>query len=170
MDEVLKNVTTLNSNSLGRGYRLKYNSYQGCCTAGPTTWYARGGITLRFWGDTGSPYTTMRCDTWMTRQGFKRVYQSGAIDVSGRNNSYPIQKKHGSWSGLEPGDFMIIFGRHEPGSSNPLTAHGAMWTGQDWRSDCVQASAACEYGLRIPNEGGSIQIWRFDDATYEQYH
>ena len=170
MEAVLKGVTTLNSSTLGQGYRLGYNNYHGCCTAGPTTWYARGGISLRFWSDTGSPYNTMRADTWMTKQGFKRVYQSGAVDISGRSNSYPTQNKYGSWSGLEPGDIMIIFARHAPGSKHPLSAHGAMWTGQDWRSDCVQAQAACEYGLRKPSEGGSVQIWRFDDATYEQYH
>ena len=170
MEAVLKNVTTLNSKTLGQGYRLGYNNYHGCCTAGPTTWYARGGISLHFWADTGSPYSTMRCDTWMTKQGFKRVYQSGAVDISGRENSYPVQNRYGSWSGLEPGDVMIVFARHKPGSKHPLSAHGAMWTGQDWRSDCVQAQAACEYGLRKPNEGGSVQIWRFDDATYERYH
>ena len=170
MEAVLKGVTTLDSGTLGKGYRLGYNNYRGCCTAGPSTWYGRGGISLRFWCDTGSPYSTMRADTWMTEQGFKRVYQSGAVDVSGRENSYPIQKRYGSWSGLEPGDIMIIFGRHQPKSAHPLTAHAAMWTGKDWRSDCVQASPACEYGLRKPSEGGSIQIWRFDDATYEKYH
>ena len=65
---------------------------------------------------------------------------------------------------------MIVFGRYGPKGNYGRTCHGAMWTGQDWRSDCVQAQAACEYGLRKPIEGGSVQIWRFDDATYEKYH
>lgn len=173
MEEVLKGVTTLNSSKLGQGYRLPYNVYKHCCTSGPTTWYGRGGISLRFWGDTGSPWekdgkkATVNASAFMPSQGFRRVFQSESIDTTNKDTSYSIQNKTGSWSGLEPGDIMIIFGRYASGGK---TAHGAMWTGKDWRSDCVQRSAACESGLRKPSEGGSVQIWRFDDAVYEQYH
>ena len=167
MDRVLEGVTTLNSKSLGQGYRLGYNNYKGCCTAGPSTWYGRGGITIDWWGDTGSPDTSMRADTWMKKCGFIRVFDGKKINTRNKDESYEEQKRLGYWSGLEPGDIMIIFGRHGDGGA---TAHGAMYTGKDWRSDCVQRSPACEQGLRIPNEGGSVQIWRFSDKVYEQYH
>ena len=66
---------------------------------------------------------------------------------------------------------MVIFGRYSPDRGSRITAHGAMWTGKDWRSDFVQTHAGVEYGLRIPSDGkGSVQIWRFDDATYKKYH
>ncbi len=170
MDKVLEGVTTLNSRNLGTGYKLPYNQYRGACSSGPSTWYGRGGITIDWWADTGSPFTSMRADTWMTKCGFVRVHNSPKYDIKGRDNSYPYQKKHGKWSGLEPGDIMIIFARHAPGSKNPLSCHAAMYTGKDWRSDCVQRDAACEWGLREPSEGGSIQIWRFSDKLYEQQH
>ena len=180
MDKVLEGVTTIRTNSDCKGtkqhgphkmagfdYKIGYNNYHHKCTAGPITWYRRGGISLDFWKDTGSPYTSKRADTWMKEQGFIRPFQGVKMDTRSRDKSYQEQNRVGNWDGLEPGDIMIIFGRHGDGGA---TAHGAMYTGKDWRSDCVQAQAACEAGLREPVEGGSVQIWRFDDATYEKYH
>ena len=184
MDKVLSGVTTFVAQSdCGRNkkhgpysphhkmkgtWKLDYDIYHGKCSSGPTTWYGRGGIDLHFWRDTGSYTTTVKASAYMPQQGFKIVKWSESIDTMDSNKAKKIQDDIGHhWDGIEPGDIMIIYGRHSDGGA---TAHAAMWTGKDWRSDCVQRHAGCEAGLRKPAEYGSVQIWRFDDETYEKYH
>ena len=170
MDKVLNGepggVTTLDSNELGKSYRLKTKGHK-CCTSGPTTWYKRGSngkIILKWWRGGGPHDQNIYCN--FEEFGFRKVIESKPIDST--SNCKDEMNKYGRWSGLEPGDIMVIFGRYPDGKA---TAHGAMWTGKDWRSDFVQRNAAVEYGLRKPSDGGgSIQIWRFDDAMYKKYH
>lgn len=170
MDKVLNGepggVTTLDSQKLGKSYRLKTKGHK-CCTSGPTTWYKRGSngkIILKWWRGGGPHDQNIYCN--FEEFGFRKVIESKPIDSI--SNCKGEMNKYGRWSGLEPGDIMVIFGRYSNGKP---TAHGAMWTGKDWRSDFVQRNAAVEYGLRKPSDGGgSIQIWRFDDAMYRKYH
>lgn len=141
MKLILSNVASLSSSSFGRNARqkghrsvkvcdgkyaneweLQRNEYNGVCTSGPTTWYKRAGISLTWWGDVRGVVTYENSKRFLMSCGMVPIWH-GTIDEL---NSY---------GDLKPGDIATLY-KGESGRQ-----HGMMWTGSDWRSDCIQNNA-----------------------------
>lgn len=174
MKKVLKNVGSIKSSSYGsvatdpkivsdgpcKGeWEIQYNRYYGCCTAGPSTWYGRAynGMASRdnWWKCSGNssniPYTYQKTKKCLENAGFIAVWHGTLQEIDSLTKE---TKNVGSNPiGLRPGDIGTLYTGHE------RHQHGMMWTGEDWRSDCVQAHANCY--PKGSNQGTfAAVIWR----------
>ena len=156
MKKVLSDCSHLNSNKLGR-YTLTSHA-QHCCTSGPQTWYLRAGISLSFWGG-GTPYTKdnkrykggtpVTVDMMLkslARCGMEAIWQGTGKDANRLLNSSKY---------LRPGDVAAMIGYN--------SAHGAMWTGEDWRSDYLQGTKVYPYSAEAGAARGGPKgfvLWR----------
>lgn len=125
-------------------HMLGHENYRSACTAGPSTWYEKGGIDIRYkWWD-GGPSKTKICR--LGEAGFKKVWNGTLAQIDQLGASQ-----------LRPGDIGALFGNHADGSPS---AHGMMWDGKTWASDTVQDHASCYKNRgRLGNQ--SAQIWRY---------
>lgn len=127
---------------------LKPGKYMHKCTYGPTTWYKNAGITLRWWcGDYHKP--TYNCvKKQMHEYGF---YLAMHADFEEARN-WPT-------SLFRPGDVAALL-------PNIATSHGLMWTGHDWRSDCIETNICSAYRRTTHGRAGnySVTIWRRRDC------
>jgi len=156
----------LNSDKLKNNYKLLRESvsgsaaYRGCCTSGPSTWYGRvkrfqgKGKSLLWWNNkdvTDSDHNTTGKN--FKDRGFILVWHGGLKDAEKLSNSL-----------FCPGDiatFHVYNGKKS-------TSHGVMWTGKDWRSDCIQNSLSC-YKTNGKDRDGkySVCIWRHEGLIRE---
>lgn len=133
----------------GYGWKIYKNKYCGCCTSGPTTWYKRIGISLTWWNPKGTA-TSNHVDTskWFRGKGFNLVWHGHLTDA----DLLPT-------SSFCPGDVATF---HVYNANGKATSHGVMWTGKDWRSDCIQDRLSCYHGGKSGDRDGeySVCIWR----------
>lgn len=166
MKKVLSDVAHLSHPKLGSHYKLTKQARHKC-TSGPATWYRRAGIHLTFWNG-AQPYapghanykrgkrsaTVKDMKASLLKSGFQIVWSGTGQDANTKLASLGI---------LRPGDVATML------SSN--SAHAAMWTGQDWRSDFLQDNKPYPYSL--PGRGGNetFILWRHpklqDDTSNE---
>ena len=146
----------MNSQQLGQHYKLKDSrvvgakAYNGCCTSGPTTWYKRVGINLVFWNPKGVKTSNHEAtEENMKKAGLKMAWH-GTLDQATKlpNTSF------------RPGDVATF---HVYKKSGAATSHGVMWTGKDWRSDCIQRALSCYPGGKDRDGNYSVCIWRHPD-------
>ena len=173
MKKVLRNVGSINSSSYGSVARnpkmvgdgpykgeweIQYNKYYGCCTAGPSTWYRRAykGMVSRdnWWNCAGSkanmPYTYQKTKKCLESAGFVAVWHGTLQEIDSLTKT--IKNVGSNPIGLRPGDIATLY------TGSGARQHGMMWTGEDWRSDCVQAHASC---YSSSNQGAfAAVIWR----------
>jgi hypothetical protein len=140
----------------GSEYVLEKDTYCGCCTSGPKTWYKRAGIDLTFWAG-NSPYTYSKSKSALMNSGMVPVYHCNLDTLNGLNGST------GSTYTLNPGDICTIY----QGNNGKGSQHGMMWDGYNWRSDCIQSHANC-YSATGSDQGDySAVIWRSKDIYGE---
>lgn len=162
LKKVLQNTNYINTSTgqykiiskWGYGYKDgQLVKLSGKCTAGPTTFYRNAGISLHFWATGGVSGATGVTDVRdMSGQGFGLVWQGSLAQwdkVSSNDTVMP--------SFLEPGDVCTLHGYHSDGTA---TSHGAMWTGQDWRSDAIDTRLWC-YRRGRPREPFPVNIFRY---------
>lgn len=178
MKAVLKNFSSFTSQQYGEKYREKvrkgkpgytypkridggeYNgewilekgTYVGCCTSGPSTWYKREGSDLSWtwWGTGGVGGSTYQeTSGYLRGAGFRLIWHGHLADTA---NVTPNM--------LAPGDIGTF---HVIDSSGRATSHGVMWTGKDWRSDCIQNRLSCYPGGKDRQGDHSVCIWRHPD-------
>ena len=138
----------------GYGWRIFKNTYCGCCTSGPTTWYKRIGINLTWWNSKSvatSEHVTTR--KWFKGNGFNMVWHGHLSDAE----KLPT-------SSFCPGDVATF---HVYDSRGRATSHGVMWTGKDWRSDCIQRALSCYPGGKDRDGNYSVCIWRMPSLVSE---
>ena len=113
----------------------------GKCTNGPATWYRNAGIPVFFWNSASSA-TVDEMKRNLTKAGFQMIWSGTGQQANTQLASLGI---------LRPGDVATML------SSN--SAHAAMWTGQDWRSDFVQNNP---YPYSSVGRGGNetFILWR----------
>ena len=174
MKNVLKNVGSIKSSMYGsvarnpkqisdgpyKGeWKIQYNKYYGCCTAGPSTWYGRAynGMISRdnWWKCSGTsyniPYTYQKAKRCLENSGFIAVWHGTLQEIDALTKD--IKNIGSNPIGLRPGDIGTLYTGHE------RHQHGMMWTGEDWRSDCVQEHANCY--PKGSNQGAfAAVIWR----------
>lgn len=141
MKKVLSDCGHLDSNTLGKGYTLT-RTYHHCCTSGPTTWYRKAGIQLRWWR---SPKTA-------TVEEMRRNLQASGMVPVWHGTGQEANAKLNSSQYLRPGDIASML------SSN--SSHGVMWTGEDWRSDALQGSKPYPYSSRGRGGDWTFILWR----------
>ena len=144
------------------GWRPVNRQSRSECTAGPSTWYERAGknnhgrmfITRNWWQKSDTPSASSATYS-QTKEifeglGFELVWHGTSDDA------YKLDK-----SILKPGDLSTLFCRYTSGKKSGLsTAHGAMWTGSEWRSDFIQNNLWV-YGTGVGREREySVCIWR----------
>lgn len=163
MKLVLSDVCHLNSNTLGNNYKLLVQDRdakpsQRCCTAGPSTWYSRGGLKMSsdgWWSPRKVNYVTYENSKQnLKNYGFTPVWHGKLSDIDKLSpSSTPFKLLPGDIATLYPGDV----------GDGKKHQHGLMWTGKDWRSDYVQTHANCysKYGNKL-GEYGAV-IWRHKD-------
>lgn len=132
----------------GTKHYLKPGEYNHLCTYGPTTWYYNAGITLCWW-----------CGSWKNpdfecvkkRMHSYDFYCAGHWDFEEARN-LPT-------SVFRPGDVAALL-------PNIQTSHGLMWTGSDWRSDCIEQNICSAYPRCKNGRDGnySVSIWRRHDC------
>ncbi len=157
MKLVLSDVGHLNSASLGQNYTLPYNKYKGKCTSGPSTWYQRSGMKINadlWWNGNlknGSKCNFQNTKSYLLSLGFVPVWHGTLDDLDKLTSSF-----------LYPGDVSTMY------TGINGHAHGLMWDGVNWRSDCVQSHANCygkyknEESLKKLGNYAAI-IWRHPD-------
>lgn len=135
------------------------NSSNSQCTQGPYTWYKKAGINLIFWGTGYGPYTQSHKNYSGKKpvtvdQMRKQMQQNGMIEVW-HGTGQQANSELGKLGILRPGDVATML------SSN--SAHAAMWTGEDWRSDFYQGDKP--YPYRNVGRGGDYTfiVWRHPD-------
>lgn len=150
----------LNSDTLGNHYKLLdarkvgKNAYKGCCTSGPTTWYKRIGINLTWWNPQGvSTSNHVETAKWFKGKGFNLVWYGSLSSANTLSND-----------SFCPGDVATF---HVYNGSGKATSHGVMWTGKDWRSDCIQRALSCYPGGKDRDGKYSVCIWRHPDLVAE---
>ena len=155
-----KALDYMDSKKLGKNYKLMdarvsgSKAYKGCCTSGPTTWYKRIGVKLTWWNDKGvatSEHVTT--SKWFKGNGFNMVWHGHLSDAE----KLPT-------SSFCPGDVATF---HVYDSSGRATSHGVMWTGKDWRSDCIQRALSCYPGGKDRDGNYSVCIWRMPSLVSE---
>lgn len=142
MKLVLQDCGHLDSTTLGRGYTLQVGVYKHCCTSGPSTWYRKAGISLRWWSN---PKTA-------TVEEMKRNLQSAGLVQVWAGTGQEANAKLNSSKYLRPGDIASML------SSD--SAHGVMWTGEDWRSDCIQGTKPYPYSSAGRGGNQTFILWR----------
>ena len=155
-----KALDYMDCKKLGKNYKLMdarvsgSKAYKGCCTSGPTTWYKRIGVKLTWWNDKGvatSEHVTT--SKWFKGNGFNMVWHGHLSDAE----KLPT-------SSFCPGDVATF---HVYDSSGRATSHGVMWTGKDWRSDCIQRALSCYPGGKDRDGNYSVCIWRMPSLVSE---
>lgn len=158
MKQVLSDCGHINSKSLGQNYTIGFKNYHGCCTSGPSTWYGRAGIRLSWWScpyapghkkyHGGTPASVDEMKRNLSRSGLVPVWHGTGQDANAKLNNSSV---------LRPGDLASML------SSD--SAHGAMWTGEDWRSDCIQGTEP--YPYKSIGRGGdwTFILWRHPDLA-----
>ena len=155
-----KALDYMDSDTLGKNYKLMdarvsgSKAYRGCCTSGPTTWYKRIGIKLTWWNSKStatSEHVTTR--KWFKGNGFNMVWHGHLSDAE----KLPT-------SSFCPGDVATF---HVYDSRGRATSHGVMWTGKDWRSDCIQRALSCYPGGKDRDGNYSVCIWRMPSLVSE---
>lgn len=156
MKKVLADVAHINSKKLGNNYTITSQSH-GACTSGPATWYGRAGIRLSFWNG-AQPYTSTHkkynknrrsatvedMKVPLIKAGFQIVWSGTGQDANTKLASSGI---------LRPGDVATML------SSN--SAHAAMWTGEDWRSDFLQGNKPYPYSSVGRGGNETFILWRY---------
>ena len=142
MKLVLQDCGHLDSASLGKGYTLQVGIYRHKCTSGPSTWYRRAGISLQWWK---SPRSA-------TVDEMKRNLQSSGMVQVWSGTGQEANSKLNSSKYLRPGDIASML------SSD--SAHGAMWTGEDWRSDAIQGTKPYPYSSVGRGGNQTFILWR----------
>lgn len=142
MKLVLQDCGHLDSATLGRGYTLQVGIYKHCCTSGPSTWYRKAGISLRWWS---SPKSA-------TVDEMKRNLQSSGMVQVWAGTGQEANAKLNSSKYLRPGDIGSML------SSD--SAHAVMWTGEDWRSDCIQGTRPYPYSSAGRGGNQTFILWR----------
>lgn len=155
-----KALDYMDSKKLEKNYKLMdarvsgSKAYRGCCTSGPTTWYKRIGINLTWWNGNGvSTSEHVTTSKWFKRNGFNMVWHGHLSDAE----KLPT-------SSFCPGDVATF---HIYDSRGRATSHGAMWTGKDWRSDCIQRALSCYPGGKDRDGNYSVCIWRMPSLVSE---
>ena len=123
---------------------IEYKKYMGKCTYGPTTWYQKAGIQLSFWnGKKPSNASVDDMKKSLSACGMVAVWHGTLEQAKSTLTSSKM---------LRPGDVGSML------SSN--SAHGVMWTGEDWRADCNQGTNPVPYNS--PGRGGdwTFILWR----------
>lgn len=155
-----KALDYMDSDTLGKNYKLMdarvsgSKAYKGCCTSGPTTWYKRIGVKLTWWNAKGvatSEHVTTR--KWFKGNGFNMVWHGHLSDAE----KLPT-------SSFCPGDVATF---HVYNGNGKATSHGVMWTGKDWRSDCIQRALSCYPGGKDRDGNYSVCIWRMPSLVSE---
>ena len=150
MKMVLSDCAHLNSGKLGNNYTLLdartvgSAAYKHVCTSGPTTWYGRAGLRISFWNRTSPPPGPENCV--LGNYGFKLIWSGDGNDAINYLGAKPSMA-------VRPGDIVTL----HPGHS----MHAVMWTGYDWRSDCIQRECWC-YGRSGLTRYGkkTVLLWR----------
>ena len=109
---------------------------------GPSTWYRKAGINLRWWK---SPRSA-------TVDEMKRNLQSSGMVQVWSGTGQEANSKLNSSKYLRPGDIASML------SSD--SAHGAMWTGEDWRSDAIQGTKPYPYSSVGRGGNQTFILWR----------
>ena len=150
----------MDSEKLGKNYKLMdarvsgSKAYKECCTSGPTTWYKRIGVKLTWWNDKGvSTSEHVTTSKWFKGNGFNMVWHGHLSDAE----KLPT-------SSFCPGDVATF---HVYNSKGKATSHGVMWTGKDWRSDCIQRALSCYPGGKDRDGNYSVCIWRMPSLVSE---
>lgn len=136
--------------------------YHGLCTYGPSTWYYNAGQNLAFWcgkhtcctkrGKTNCRYPLIDSfDCIKNRMHQYGFYCAGHWDFEEARNLDPATT-------FRPGDVATL-------SGGRCQAHGLMWTGHDWRSDCIEKNICSAYSSIKHGQFGnySVSIWRHRD-------
>lgn len=163
MKLVLSDVGHLNSKSLGCNYTLGNDTYSGKCTSGPSTWYQRSGMEInadKWW--CGNLKNGKKCNFQNTKSylmslGFVPVWHGTLQELDTLNGKTETSVGSNKII-LYPGDIGTMY------TGVDGHAHGIMWDGSKWRSDCVQWHANCYSklkGITTGNYGGVI--WRHPD-------
>lgn len=155
MKKVLSDVAHLNSTRLGRNYTLTKISHH-ACTSGPATWYGRAGLHLTFWNGAqpfmpGNKYykkgkrsaTVEDMKAPLIKAGFQIVWSGTGQQANSQLASSEI---------LRPGDVATMLSKD--------SAHAAMWTGQDWRSDFLQDDKPYPYSSVGRGGNETFILWR----------
>lgn len=165
----------MDSDTMGKHYKLKPNAYNGCCTSGPTTWYKRVGITLRWWRVEGNADCNKRPSsiTWSNHNcttinmhkkdcGMLMVWHGTLEEVNACTHSTVLHSSSCGDINIMPGDVATF---HVYKQSGNASSHGVMWTGKDWRSDCIQTNAglSCYHKGRSRDGDYSVCLWRHPD-------
>lgn len=128
--------------------KIGNKAYHGCCTSGPQGWYAQAGISLGWWNS--FPVTYDNSCNRLKSCGMIPVWHGSLSDIDSLTES-----------NLRPGDIGTLYtggGKHQ---------HGMMWTGHDWRSDCIQRKASC---YSSSNQGTwAAVIWRHPDLQQNEW-
>ena len=167
MKKVLSNVNKIclrhNYNNNGSWYDVRKEGAtkpcpKGMCTYGPSTWYSTAGnrYDLRFYP---GPASATHNNTTLSSYGMKLVWH-GTVEESLRLNK----------SQFRPGDVSTQYYYKTDGKAS---AHGCMWTGEDWRSDFVQNTIMASRNYTGRDGNYSVCIWRHPDfqepgATVEE--
>lgn len=158
MKRILSNVASLKSDTFGRRARqkghkavkvcdgkysnewqLQKNEYNGNCVSGPTTWYRRAGINLTWWNGVNGTVTYSNSKHCLEGCGMVAVWHGTISQLNSKKD-------------LRPGDIATLY----KGVSG--RQHGMMWTGVDWRSDCIQNNAMT---YSTSNQGDfAAVLWR----------
>lgn len=147
MKQVLSDCGHLDSATLGKGYELKLGVYKHCCTSGPSTWYRKGGINLYWWNGAG-PYKASVEDMKapLQKAGMVAVYHCGGLAAKTEFSRANAASK------CRPGDIGSMI--------SASSGHGVMWTGQDWRSDCIEPDGPYPYSQEGRGGDWSFILWR----------
>ena len=96
------------------------------------------------------PYTYQKTKKCLESAGFIAVWHGTLQEIDSLTKT--IKNVGSNPIGLRPGDIATLY------TGRGANQHGMMWTGEDWRSDCVQAHASC---YSSSNQGAfAAVIWR----------
>lgn len=156
MKKVLADVAHINSKKLGNNYTITSQSH-GACTSGPATWYGRAGIHLSFWNG-AQPYTSTHKNynkkkRSATVEDMKASLSKAGFQIVWSGTGQDANTKLASSGILRPGDVATML------SSN--SAHAAMWTGEDWRSDFLQGNKPYPYSSVGRGGNETFILWRY---------
>jgi hypothetical protein len=132
------------------------NTFCGCCTSGPKTWYKRAGIDLTFWAGGTKPYTYQNSKQFLMNSGMVPVYHCTLETLDTLNGDSEI-------FALRAGDICTLY----QGENGEGSQHGMMWDGYNWRSDCIQTHGNCYTKTGSSLGDYAAVIWRHPDVQEE---